>query len=618
VIHDRLPRRGLAERADARVAIDHPRDGTIVALDKADFTQIGLTVTDFTLPEDGMVCLYAIAHNRSDAQTDRQCVDDISQPLYWGGPAYTGTYTLVASLFTRGPDNSMQRAGSLCTSTFSVERDTQCSTAENTEAEPQALPVVHERSAELKQFAQALGAAGLGATDGTAILNVCDGNLKQYLGKWVDMLGAFGRRHQHVIVAIDGPTEQYCTANRLNCVRWPSAGSLSPPKVGYDWIKFSATLMLLEVGVAVLMSEMDVVWLHDPLAVRPHGESAGAHHWGATMAGRQSCKTAAVDLEVSGHALHPRVNCGYYHARPTARSLSFFAVLVERTLAQARSKLADARVPAGLPLGALHFHQLELDGLLDNSDFLFPDAAGTDILLSDVTAASLAFRRPPLCWKKLDYSVFGSGDGVDARESLVTVHAFVPLRKEKVMDAFYSRLQGCMAGSSWPSCIPDWSYMERHQALPQVLRQPSELVLYQYRAPGYWYNIPQHDAAVANDTFAYDVLVDPLLPLRSDVLFCFTDLPGLSLGVNLHDLDVGKLPEDATVCAPIHQRADWASAWQRGSISKGIAGLVLLQRLEIRGFSGGRHRVAVWLADAGLRGGGSTPLHSPVFFTFNS
>ena len=107
----------------------------------------------------------------------------------------------------------------------------------------------------------------------TVVLNMCDRNLMHYLSPWHRrMLQLRPSGYSHAVVAMDTETLQYCAEQRppLRCALWfppPLAGAQTPVRTRPDigLVKFAATLALLEMGHAVLFSEMDVFWVRDPL-----------------------------------------------------------------------------------------------------------------------------------------------------------------------------------------------------------------------------------------------------------------------------------------------------------------------------------------------------------------
>jgi hypothetical protein len=145
---------------------------------------------------------------------------------------------------------------------------------------------------------------------------------------------------------------------------------------------------------------------------------------------------------VSGHALHARVNIGFYLA-------------VAPKPAVVSTVPGASAVPYGLTtdfffalLSCIRyghsFNQFEFDSLLGNTDlpvgtaqiiYMALDSAGATAAagVTEGSAHAIALGAPLMAelrrsWLRLDYNEFAGGDGVDRQEEVVVVHAFHPIK----------------------------------------------------------------------------------------------------------------------------------------------------------------------------------------------
>ena len=301
--------------------------------------------------------------------------------------------------------------------------------------------------------------------------------------------------YSHAVVAMDTETLQYCAEQRppLRCALWfppPLAGAQTPVRTRPDigLVKFAATLALLEMGHAVLFSEMDVFWVRDPL---PHflyeqvnntweqwrwPEEGGAANdtLQSCMATDTSCPdngltcgdTSSDTSLASSGAMPPAMPPAVHSVPPPdadGRSPSYpchwcsVPVSPGRMPPFSRAEQCDlqisghaehARVNIGLYFARptarmLHFMET-LTGLRDPERF---DQIEWDALMGDNCDAWPPGLPPPapseqLVWKKLDHNFFAGGDGADRHDSLVTIHTFPPLLKDVALPYLYDAVLG--------------------------------------------------------------------------------------------------------------------------------------------------------------------------------
>jgi hypothetical protein len=237
-------------------------------------------------------------------------------------------------------------------------------------------------------------------------------------------------------------------------VRWPGVRDIG-------LIKFAATLSLLELGRAVLFSEMDVYWAHDPIPFmlgeggEEGGEEAGEGegvrprpicHWCPFMAGVRGTDgggggggggakipAADYDMQITAHALHSRVNIGFYLMLANARTARFM-----RQLLRFHSKDLFDQTEFDLLLGVTtpncdtRSHPGTKEGRIKGFPGPEPGTKQHQGQQSGVGRGQCGEEAwaQGLVWRKLDYNVFGGGDGVDSYDKLVTVHTFKPMQKE--------------------------------------------------------------------------------------------------------------------------------------------------------------------------------------------
>ena len=145
----------------------------------------------------------------------------------------------------------------------------------------------------------------------------------------------------YLIVALDVATEQFCEQG-YTCVRWRG-----PTNSYLGTAKLAATRDLLALGLNVVCSEMDVLWVKNPLPllgvhvtdIEAPGSPAHAKslravrdgdalqwnpeicHWCELETGWRPNQNSSLvrgedaDLQFSSHALSPEVNIGFYFAR---------------------------------------------------------------------------------------------------------------------------------------------------------------------------------------------------------------------------------------------------------------------------------------------------------------
>tara|TARA_B110000090_G_C13355666_1_gene436577 strand:- start:75 stop:1652 length:1578 start_codon:yes stop_codon:yes gene_type:complete len=299
---------------------------------------------------------------------------------------------------------------------------------------------------------------------------------------------------------MDGETQSFCDQENYACVRWRG-----PPEAYLGTMKLAATRDLLALGVDVLCSEMDVLWVTNPLlllganhvpkrtkeknivrvSVLPsykknlvrEGDAIQWNpeicHWCQLQNGwrpnkqahhliRRHIRGEEADLQFSSHALVPEVNIGFYLARAAGgHAEALFAgalTAMERACnPDTMSQILDLDTPSssstksqtvnakGWPVDTCakvynsvknwRLDQFIIDQVLPGSsrrDALSP--ALQTLLGIDSTLAAAADN---ILWKKLDYNVFGSGDGVDGYTRLCTVHAFQPMNATAAMMAWF-------------------------------------------------------------------------------------------------------------------------------------------------------------------------------------
>jgi hypothetical protein len=342
----------------------------------------------------------------------------------------------------------------------------------------------------------------------TVVLNLSNKGYIEWIPGWVDMVTAHGvggvsglasharRRSRgvvYLIVALDSATEQFCKQSGYTCVRWRG-----PPDAYLGTAKLAATRDLLALGLNVVCSEMDVLWVKNPLPLLGvgvtrlwHGEDeeeAAATlravrdgdalqwnpeicHWCSLQTGWRPNQNATyirgedADLQFSSHALSSEVNIGFYFARARhdGRSAQVFARALHAVEMACRPKILQALQVTGVGEGSAAAAQTEgwptnacahayneakswrldqfcVDQVLGNSrPNALSHARVKRAMLGSAHHAPLKRRMAE--WKTLDYNVFGSGDGVDTYDHLVTIHAFQPMRSDLAMQVWFDQEQ---------------------------------------------------------------------------------------------------------------------------------------------------------------------------------
>jgi hypothetical protein len=342
------------------------------------------------------------------------------------------------------------------------------------------------------------------------VLNMTDKNLMHWLLPWVRQLRRLGFARSYIVVAMDGETMAFCREHGLVCVRWREAtaegeaaaaqegGGANPhtAKVRADVgrVKFAATLALLQLGRSVIFSEMDVVWLRDPIpgfgwrsATAPGGgaleaaaaaaaavgsggeggeEQACNERWCGLMAGALSpwrCGGAggrSCDLLMTAHSEHSRVNIGFFFAAPTARARSF----LRRLLRLHRRSMFDQtefdlllgdNVDTAEGHGSNEWRFLRRDAERGGGacghgagGAAFAGALGSNRSSSGGGGGSSSSvggggvgadaddSGGAILWRRLPYNVFAGGDGVERYDQMLTLHTFKPMLKEALQKLY--------------------------------------------------------------------------------------------------------------------------------------------------------------------------------------
>jgi hypothetical protein len=265
-----------------------------------------------------------------------------------------------------------------------------------------------------------IGLALTGRQRNLVVVNMADQNYMSFVEKWIQRLAYFGV-YSYLMIALDREVSNLCHEKHLCCVEWSG-----PRDIGL--VKFVTTSNLLHRGIDVLVSEMDVFWLRNPLPFLL-GSTVGAQqwqpetcHWCRRTQGQRPPFASAeeADLQISGHALIAQVNIGFYFLRSNARTQRFMQQLLQYHKANHGDR----------------FDQIEFDELLGNLNNLPQTAMGT---ITNAVGGSRGIQQ--LRWRKLDYNFFAGGDGVDFRDRLVTVHAFKPMNARHALNSLYNSVR---------------------------------------------------------------------------------------------------------------------------------------------------------------------------------
>eukprot|EP00742_Colponemidia_sp_Colp-10_P002153 GILJ01002300.1.p1 GENE.GILJ01002300.1~~GILJ01002300.1.p1 ORF type:complete len:322 (+),score=18.01 GILJ01002300.1:117-1082(+) len=189
-----------------------------------------------------------------------------------------------------------------------------------------------------------------------------------FLRPWRDRLYSFNRSTIFV-ASLDNETATYCVEHDIPFVHYPE-------ELGV--VKFVLSSKLAAFGVEALFTEMDVFWIEDPFlsVVQPMLKV-----------------DPSLDLLITGHVNHLRVNIGVFFARPTSSVIAFFS-----SLATYYHLRRDLWGPTR--------DQIIWDGYLRNIDEL-PD---------------LPTWIPSVHWAKIDNNLVGAGDGVYRYDLLKAIH----------------------------------------------------------------------------------------------------------------------------------------------------------------------------------------------------
>ena len=354
---------------------------------------------------------------------------------------------------------------------------------------------------------------------GTVVLNLSNKGYIKWISGWVNMVTSHGvkasitnddmmtcnddnknsctnktNRTIYLIVALDLETEIFCKDKGYTYIRWrgPSHSYLGSAKL-------AATRDILALGVDVVCSEMDVLWVQNPLPLLGVGidqnqihtkndvETAEIEmsrngdalqwnpeicHWCPLQSGwrpnpLEPIRGEDADLQFSSHALLAEVNIGFYYAR--ARNDGRTALIFQQSLhaieIACRKETLDlldvvmpqdmfAETKQGWPTNACakiynkikswRLDQFLVDQVISNSrplalsNDLKVKMLGFDFSSNDTETTQ---KRNKIIWKKLDNNIFGSGDGVDTYSHLVTIHAFQPMHSKLAMKYWFDPIK---------------------------------------------------------------------------------------------------------------------------------------------------------------------------------
>jgi hypothetical protein len=196
--------------------------------------------------------------------------------------------------------------------------------------------------------------------DNTITLTMMDQKYKHFGAPWYKQALRLGINNA-VIIALDPPAYERAVSDDLPVINYMclvnNCTEFSPASESAKYhFKISSLRVLMDLGYHILMTEMDIILTKNPFTTTIDIDNKVQADHGSTNLSLLSFGENGLDMWLSTHCSHPRVNIGFVTIQNNQRTRAFFR-LYERNWQTARAwdqTLWDSMLPNFDQLQALH------------------------------------------------------------------------------------------------------------------------------------------------------------------------------------------------------------------------------------------------------------------------